>query len=431
MGASLKKNRLYEPRVATFSRDWRRVYKCSLQRWSRSECVHWGFDNRINYTSDPESRLHPWSVGGRHLAATTVIKDAAWELFDLEEDEYSELRETLMKNKILVVGEKFSGYSINWYPVVSPTDYSLHGLAYTGDIESYFRKANVIGVRNDHLVVQIVRKSWTMEFLVLHRSNKDIFKVKAMYIDNSERRPFLMEAYLSPDYSKMLLKPSLHYSMVVHREPVMESLKFLDIREDSCVLKTTMFPAEAMGKVIAFDPRFHWRRLAVGNCRQGESKTVMLCDLDEQVAICENDAPINQMTQNLVYSPDGRYLGSLVVSPCTERGILVLECILLYNSDNLRILHRVHCPGARVLTTLIPTGIFPLFSHNGLFLAAVIGRNVDDFEVDVVVHSVPPDLTLQNLARIAILKKYDRDVIHLLPLPRRLKEYLQFKSYMF
>ena len=109
-----------------------------------------------------------------------------------------------------------------------------------------------------------------------------------------------MEAYLSPGYNKMLLKPSLHYSMVVHRKPVMESLKFLDIREDSCVLKTTMFPAEAMGKVIAFDPGFHCRRLAVGNCRQGLSKTVMLCDLDEQVAIYENDAPINQMTQNLV-----------------------------------------------------------------------------------------------------------------------------------
>ncbi len=445
MGGSSTKHKYVEPRgPECYPNHWNLLRLCTLHTWRKTECHKWGFDSDINYMTDCEKRLHPWTMGGRHFKAVIGhwnygnLDDLSLDDLQAASKEFKEYLDYLChtKEKQLMIAEVISSHSCIWCPVIKPHDYSLHGLGSLNETDNYIKKMNVIGQHEDHMVIQVIRKSQHHDFLILRQHNTNVrtfYKVQSFYTLLAKTTPFVMEAFLSPDCSKILIKPSLHYSVLVQKSPDVNITWMLESKTGECI--TTLFGGKAMGSVFAFDPRYHWRRLAVGACHNPNQRTIVIYDLAKGTSQVESDPTLHQMTQNLVFSPDGIYLASLVVSACIQRDVLLLEGVILYDSDELKILHRIRSPGHYAVIPVTPIAMFPLFSIDGQYMAAVRSEDYEENTggIDVTVHTVPTPKTLylQDLVRVYLLKNLKRDHISQLPLPSRLKDFLLFKPYIY
>ena len=182
--------------------------------------------------------------------------------------------------------------------------------------------------------------------------------------------------------------------------------------------------------------RYHWRRLAVGRRQTGDGleECVSIYDLHDKTTVCKShESPLRQTTHNLVYSPDGRYLASLVIMP-EQSGwrdyVKEVDFVVVYSADDLAMLHRLPCMCTPSPINFTAMAMFPLFSDDGRYMCFQYDNYSRDFEWKVKVVSLPFDLSLQHLCRLVLRNCLTSQQIRNLRMPTRLRDYVQFRPYV-
>ncbi len=271
-----------------------------------------------------------------------------------------------------------------------------------------------------------------------------------------------LEAILSPDLHKFLLRPNpflCRKDLGIKCNFQLE-LYHINYHNGTVHHIKDVLMGQSSKVTLTFDPRFNWRRVAVG-CRV-QNKPIEVLDLhtNEVVAESQSRDPEYQMvwqrTEHMVYSPCGRFLASLVsrcnslrehVSNVTVSGVIVYDSdtleILIVSSLNPRISpllpgsgRRYHYKDGMVMCLL------PQFSLNGNYIALpkvnTIVMDESDWEPEMTeadevhIYTVPFNpFDLQCLCRTIIVRHMRcPTLIDTLMLPEKLKKFLQFGPYL-
>lgn len=411
------------------------VFVCPMRKWAKSEYEKWGFDHRINYKIDLRRRLQPWATCGRYITAR-IYKRLTYSLCSGDANFEAPASSD---DKWLVVVEDF------YHSVVHlPQWYSLRGVCCLKEnpikLSDRF-DAKVIGARDDFLVVQLIRENesqnneWTVDILIMEMDTGGVFYVKSVFTFNTLVLPYMMEATLSPDHKYMCLKPSWEYIMSFSQYPTENNMMVVDIAKEKGILRHRLFKTEGTECVIAFDPRYEWRRLAVGNrSATDDEDLISVYDLEDQCVVKQSEkSREKQTTHNLVYSPDGSYVASLVVDPTPSawRGLVkTVEMVILYSSDELEVLHRCPCNHIPTPINTTPVALFPLFSKAGDYMCFQKDNVRKYWDWQVVVLALPVKISLQFICRVAIRKFYTSAEIRSFPFPKKLKDFILFAPYI-
>ena len=398
---------------------WQLVHSEDLQFWDTT-AHDWGFDKTLDFTSDLSCRLQPWCTGGKHYAQRLPETNLSDFEIDYQEDGESDESEHSSSD-----GEVHDD---------AKTDADGPDSARRSRRQS-LKAVQMIGCRDHLAVVQVTGKSADrMDFVIVDRMQDTIKGILRKRLVTG--KPYLCECYISPDLSHLLIKPNPFY---IERNPECfydNSTKLIGVRDDRCTINAHMFEGQAIRYVLAFDPRFEWSRIAIGNRFSGLNDVVSLCDLRTGQIIVESDRTLPQTTQNLVYSPDGRFLASLVSSPVNLTRTFDFSKVYIYNTDTLAILTSIPCNNMSMLRTLTPGAIFPMFSNSGSHLAVGYGtktvsesgsRTPCNEVTGVDIYRVPIELCLQDRCRYTIRSLVEKHRVAELPLPEKVKNYLMFQ----
>lgn len=390
--------------------------------------IKWGFDKRIGYDHGGKHRLNPARLSGYDVAAVT--QQWPMDLVNVSGEIDGHL------DRDVLILETFEGGHI-YFTVRLPRGYRCPTLACRNG--KYIRNVNLIAFCDTSAVIQVLHGMERTDFLFLEKFEREgyDFRCKAIYTHYGVT-PFLMEAYISPDASRILLKPSHNYGLLSNTIPDDDTVEVIHVHEKRGKLSKIIFEGEAMVCTFAFDPRYFWRRLVVGS-ETGHRKTLTLYDLAQKKVLCESDPSIQQMTQNLLFSRDGFYIASLIVDSKFYGDALILEGVLIYDSETLSILHSIPSPYKHTECQTVPIGLFPLFSDNGHCIAAPVVLahryiNEDDTypKLHIQIYNVPTSnkFGLQDLCKLSILKAVRKHKIPNLPIPTRVKDFLLGKPYL-
>lgn len=307
---------------------WQVIASYSLKKWhQKRRSLIWGFDECINYSDFEYGDLvQPWSTEGRHLMAYVYCK--ARDAYHPESFvPCGATNKSKGTGELLFMVEKPFKLEAAWYPVNLPPDYKLESLlTRTVHGQRYYTGVNVIGARQDHIVVQVTKKNKKTDILIIRKVGQ-VLDVIATYEYGTSPNPYFMEAMLSPSCTKLLLQPSAYYCARFGSKPKTSEIQLIDIAPNGkCTLLgplLTINPGQTPTPgstasfrrvhVIAFDPRYDWKRIVIG---YQYASVVRVCDLFERRVVAENNShgSLRQCTENLVYSPDGRYIASLISS---------------------------------------------------------------------------------------------------------------------
>ena len=422
---------------------WQVISSYSLRKWHQKRRSQiWGFGEYINY-SDFEigDLVQPWSTEGRHLMAYVYSK---------ARDSYhpesfvpcGATKKTKGTGELMFVVEKPYKLDAIWYQVKLPPDYRLESLLTRKlPAQRYYTGVNVIGARNDYILLQVTRNMKTVDIIIVRKVGL-VLETIGIYHYGTLSNPYFMEGVLSPSCTKLLLQPSAYYCVRFGSRPKTTEIQLIDITHNGkCTLVGPLLaispdPPHSTAAVFrrdhvfSFDPRYDWKRIVIG---YQYASVVRVCDLVERRVIMENNShgSLRQCTENLVYSPDGRFIASLVSSIDNTRTKIQIWGILVYISESLEVVHCITYPSGRLDIPIYPACLFPIFSCSGKFL--VVPRKAqytetESFDVDILL--IPNILNLQSLCRIVILMCTRMKHIQYLPLPTALKNYLHFKPYL-
>jgi len=129
---------------------------------------------------------------------------------------------------------------------------------------------------------------------------------------------------------------------------------------------------------VAFDPRYRSRRVALGNYPGPYGRDVVcLYDIVEESVVAMSittAAAYNQTTHNITFSPDGKYVVSLVLGRSIKDGLFNFPRVIIYSGTDVSIVHIIKTDGLSEVPTLSPAALFPLFSSTGSHLAVAYGE---------------------------------------------------------
>jgi len=90
---------------------------------------------------------------------------------------------------------------------------------------------------------------------------------------------------------------------------------------------------------VSYDPRYRSRRVALGNYPKHGRDIVVIYDIETDTVVTESRLGVYQTTHNIVFSPDGMYLASLILGESVKEGLFNFPRVLLYSSHDLRVIH--------------------------------------------------------------------------------------------
>ena len=408
---------------AYYSRSWVLQAQLNKRHFVKTATPLWTFDHRINYVGDTACRFQPWVTGGRYLTPVLTTSD------------YFELGAFVplisqTHGKFLLVIEKCHKQLLSWKTVKFPRPVSFDGLDETRSGAE--RAVQVIGAREEMLVLQVVRPNGLFEGYLLKDRLGVMEVVRSISFPCHRKESFTMEAVISPDSFKVLLKPSWVY--LEQEEGVADNCVFLlDVSLDNPV-SATMFLEQGAGSVMTFDPRFAWSRVALGSRRHqskevSEQFTVVLMDMKTQRQLStytQTTSLVNVGIQNLTYSPDGRFLAAVtgIVLDSSQLKILPKDLYFL-DSDSLCVLKTFPNIGPGHEVPVTPFCIFPIFSRESRYVAFMCYPNRRE-QVKVV--AIPVHLTLRNLCRVWLRKLLpQQEALMELPLSKSDVDYLLYR----
>ncbi len=394
------------PEIVEDPKVWSLGYSTSLSSWKYS-AVLWGFEPRIDYTSNVKARLQPWCTNGRHF---TLSYDSP---------------EKIMERPYFLITIRESCFHQDTY-IRLPCAYQ--GRLHTESEPSghYLKAAQVVGYRDGIAVIQVNCNDSLMEFLVVHMKTS---VVTGIYKEEITGRHYLCDCIISPDLSSFILKPNAMYVLNFCRGEYKNVMKLISCKGDNCPIIKTMFEGSSVRPFVAFDPRYKSRRVAIANYLKSGRDIVCVYDLEEDRIITESDPVQYQTTHNIVFSPDGIYISSLILGRSVKDGLFNFPRVLVYSSNDLKVLHMIRTTYLAEVPTLSPAALFPLFSETGTHLAVAYGEQGTFYQqvAGVHVYKVPTLLDLQSLCRLTIRQYFDCQDVQKLPLPTKMKAYLRFQ----
>ena len=259
MGHGGSRIKLLEPEKRSPS-DWSLVHRTSLKKWKRGVRLEFGFHHLANYSHACENQLtQPWSCEGRMLAAIErhkfVHTDYAYDdnalLLDqnarkLYIEEKARTRHEMLTPVLLpteIPLKKLLCVSIDKLTSSTISHYQMLQYKNTGkqDYYSQFRGINIIGAKDDVLVIQftwfkgdvklavIKEKTGPRDKLFSTRTGR-YFETVAVYSDITTEDLIFYEAIISPDASKLLVRPSPALCMKHLRTRYNYAIQLLAIR---------------------------------------------------------------------------------------------------------------------------------------------------------------------------------------------------------
>ncbi len=385
---------------------WAAAHASTLARWKYS-AVLWGFDPRIDYTSNVKARLQPWCTNGRYF---TVRHDSP---------------EKIMERPYFLMTITEGCFHQNTH-IRLPCAYQQRLHSEPEPSGHYLKSAQVVGYKDGIAVIQINCSDNLMEFMVVHMKTG---VVTGIFKEKINGRHYLCDCMISPDLSSFILKPNAMYVLNFCRGEYKNVMKLISCRGENCPVMKTMFEGAAVRPFVAFDPRYRCRRVAIANYLKSGRDIVCVYDLEDDKVVIESDPSQYQTTHNIVFSPDGTYLASLILGRSVKDGLFNFPRILIYSSNDLKILHTIRTQNLAEVPTLSPSALFPLFSETGTHLAIALGEQGTFYQQvsGVHVYKVPVLLDLQSLCRLTLRQYFDCQDVERLPLPTKLKAYLRFQ----
>ena len=420
-GSRMKSRHAYRKERCIVINDWSVVGEFAMQRWIKTEHERWGFDTRVNYQTDIYYRLQPTSTGGRYLNAVIASSD------------YFELGAfvpliSATHGQFLMLVEKQHRQVCKWRTVKVPKAFQFDNLI---DAPSLGKGVQVIGCRDSFVMIQVLRDRGTFEAILA--SYQDAFYQVERLISFTCRNdvPCIMEAIISPNHRKALVRPSWGY-MVRNKvnEGSFENNVFLLDLETAEVIDGTLFAGMGTSVVGAFDPRHSWARVAVGMRRATPmAPALFLYDLQKRRRIAVTRPLTTLSSQNISFSPDGRFLAALMGdSGC--RGVkIIVDAVHVYDPDTLILLRTFPCDSTRRALPITPATLSPLFSLDGRYMALQCSSTSRLFNHrnTMRVVAVPVDLKLKNLCRLVLRRSISEASLSELSLPQDLQDYLHFR----
>lgn len=385
---------------------WSLVYSESLASWKYS-AVLWGFDPRIDYVSNVKARLQPWCTNARYFSvrydSPSKIMERPYFLITITEGCFKQdthIRLPCAYQKRLHQDPEPSGH--------------------------YLKPVQVVGYRDGIAILQLNCVDNVMEFVVIHMKTESVV---GMFKEEIGGKHYLCDCIISPDLSSFILKPNAMYVLNFCRGEYKNVMKVISCKGDNCPVIKTLFEGVAVRPFLAFDPRYKSRRVAIGNYLKNGRDIVCVYDLKDKEVIAESDPTQYQTTHNVVFSPDGIYLASLILGRSVKDGLFNFPRVLIYSSCDLGVLHVIRTNYLAEVPTLSPAALFPLFSDSGTHLAIAYGEQGTFYQqvAGVNVYKVPVLLDLQSLCRLTIREYFDSQDVERLPLPNKLKAYLRFQ----
>ncbi|ELU16441.1 hypothetical protein CAPTEDRAFT_213666 [Capitella teleta] len=397
------------------AKPWARVGTTHFTNWTKTASILWNFDPNINYSFFREPRLQPWCLGNRHFTV-----------------EILETNNGLYGTNLEVTQRRQRSSNSTQHKVHLPLTLHTAPPPFKDLRASGLKPLQVVGSRGDLAVLQVVRPGEFMQFLVVNLRTGDYV---GRHVEPLRGDPYLCEVILSPDCKKFILKPNsifLSDFMGETADTVPCEMKLVSIEDGQCVVDRVFMEEGCVHYVVSFDPRYGHSRAAVGNYDGG--KTVCIFDLQQNELAAESDPrQPAQTSRNLVFSPNGQYLASLVFTASYQAGLHSFPKVNIYETEHLFLLQRISC-AKMFCVALIPAVLFPLFSECGTRLAVAYGRNIDIMGsvfgqelAFVEIYRVPVKHSLQSLCRVAVRRAVSRENVLQLPIPRRIKDYLLYR----
>ncbi|KAK2141138.1 hypothetical protein LSH36_1155g00005 [Paralvinella palmiformis] len=387
---------------------WEQIYSETLSTWKYS-AVLWGFEPRIDYTNNVKARLQPWCCGGRYFSVR-----------------YDSPKEVIERPYFLITITETCFRQDTYIRLPCAYQSRLH--VEPDPSGHYLKPVQVVGYREGIAVLQVNANDGKMEFLVVHMKTATVIGMHKIEVTGKH---YLCDTLISPDLASFIIKPNAMYVLNFCRGEYQNVIKLVSCKGENghCPVTKKLFDGIAVRLFVAFDPRYQWRRIAIGNYLRGGRDAVCLYDTDTEVIIVESDTSHYQTTHNIVYSPDGTYLASLILGRSVKDGLFNFPRVLVYSTTDLSILHVIRTTFLAEVPTLSPSALFPLFSETGTHLAIAYGEQGTFYQqvAGVHVYKMPVLLDLQSLCRLTIRDFFDSQDVERLPLPTKLKSYLRFQ----
>ena len=402
------------PMVSLVSRTpWKLMMNVSLEEWESSVAHLLSFPTHLDYSSK-KIRFQPWCTQGRQF---TALLPAPKDSQDLDVRYiYDELLIT-SRNPLVEARVRLCQ---NYKQRIS-TDKSRTA--------SVLHTAQVVGWREDVVVVQLILLYSTCQFLLI---NLNTLKILGTYTEHFKEQAYLYECLISPDKTRLLLKPNLLYTLK-HRvhilDDVIKVVSAVKNKQES-VFEVTgeVFHDAALELVLAYDPRYRHTRVAIANLTRRGQHVLCLYNLRNKKITRKTYGPQYQRTQNLVFSPDGEYLAALLVTYILGSDVYPQKYnfhgTMVYSTRDFSLLRRIQSLGSPCLTSLTPAALFPLFSSTGESLAVGGGPGAAVQQVDV--HALPPVLILKSMCRLVLRRYLTPEKITNLPISQQLINYIHF-----
>ncbi len=400
---------LPRPPVPRDARSWDLIYSETLPSWKYS-AVLWGFEPRVDYTSNVKARLQPWCTGGRYFS---VKYDSAKQILQRPYFLIT-ITETCFKQETYIRLPCAYQSRLNYEPDPSAAGH-------------YLKAIQVAGYRDGIAVLQLNCVD-CMEFLVVHMKTGAVLGV---HKDEVQTKHYMCDCLISPDLSSFIVKPNAMFVLNFCRGEYKNVMKLVSCKakDEHCPLVKTLFDGSAVRSFVAFDPRYMYRRIAMGNVLRNGRDVVCIYDMEDEEFVAESDSTHYQTTHNIVFSPDGTYLASLILGRSVKDGLFNFPRVLVYSSSDLTVLQVIRTTFMAELPTLSPAGLFPLFSETGQYLAIAHGEQGTFYQqvAGVNVYKMPVLMDLQSLCRLTIREFFDSQDVEGLPLPSKMKAYLRFQ----
>lgn len=398
-----------------YSFEWEELGVYSIKQWSRQGYLDWNFNPKINYETDSKYRFQPWTTAGRYQRPIITNSD------------YFELGAFVAMvagthGKFILLVEKKDKDSFSWKIVSMSHNLRLDGLDECSlEIE---KPLHVIGSRDKTVVLQINRNNGTFEGYVLKEQKSHMKIERKLFFECPEADKCVMEAILSPDCSKLLLKPSWVYYKRLDKD-YNNCVYFLDLELED-LITGTIYVNIGHSKVITFDPRYAWSTIAVGT-RWAEKAhdNVAVVDLRQRRRLVSSRETEPFSIQNLVYSKDGRYLSALEGNvPSSGHGKIQPSRVKIYASDSLQILKVFSNLGGGFHVPVTPFSIFPLFSEDNRQMAIMYHTSRKNM---VSVYNIPFPLDLKSICRAVILKNMSMEELPKDYFPQEIFDFLSYR----
>lgn len=410
---------------------WGVVHTCAFSEWTKHQAVLWGCNPCVNYSTRQDSRFQAWATNGRYF----VAQIPAPETQDIDMSA-SRMYATM------AIEEKRNKYQVQCVDL--PYSYFKDGVLFV----------EVIGYREKKALVQVATKHQRMDFLLVD-TDRDL--VTVIYRESTTHQPYLCEAAISPDYSRVLLKPSHYYCHFHNAQGVKDKINFLEAAslnsrpnkkphgetDSESRQDFSLYENESFGLAMTFDPRFRHSRIVLANVIEDNRPVILVYDTEKQMKVMKNYLHTNleRSAQQIVFSPGGNFIAvPMICGTFRDTPPFTIIEAKLFNANTLECVHVLPykgTPGSYL--NLIPVSVFPIFSSSGAFLALPVSKSHPESHAyqralcrvgSVAIHKVAPLMHLQSMCRSRIRQFVARDKLAHLPLPEAMKRFLLFMPYL-